>query len=187
MTSWPPCRFSSKQLHSLVNYISEKQKYGRLVTKLQTKNLFRGRERDSDYYMGHESLFLFRYNNARQWLNIDLGTISRVKRISTQGRYDADQWVTSYTVSYSVDNIKFYPYKEKRRIKVRSISLLLKKFEPFLYLSKGNSSVFELTEGVVRGELVTSELASRDTNKFKETRFRSTRHMSTERGLFTFL
>lgn len=77
--------------------------------------------------MRHESLFLFRYNNARQWLNIDLGTISRVKRISTQGRYDADQWVTSYAVSYSVDNIKFYPYKEKRRIKVNSIPLLLKK------------------------------------------------------------
>lgn len=49
--------FSSKQLHSHVNYISEKQKHGCLVTKLQTKNLFRGRERDSDHYMGHESLF----------------------------------------------------------------------------------------------------------------------------------
>lgn len=103
--------------------------------------------------MGHESLFLFRYNNARQWLNIDLGTISRVKRISTQGRYDADQWVTSYAVSYSMDNIKFYPYKEKRRIKVRSNPLLLKKLEPFLFLSKGNSSVLELTKGIVRGEL----------------------------------
>ena len=92
-----------------------------------------GKPRDSDYYMGHESLFFFRYNNARQWLNIDLGTISRVKRISTQGRYDADQWVTSYAVSYRVDTIKFYPYKEKRRIKVRSIPLLLKKLEPFYF------------------------------------------------------
>ena len=91
--------------------------------------------RDSDYHMGHESLFFFRYNNARQWLNIDLGTISRVKRISTQGRYDADQWVTSYAVSYSVDNIKFYPYKEKRGIKVRSIPLLLKKFGT-IFISK---------------------------------------------------
>lgn len=141
--------------------------------------------RDSDYYMGHESLFFFRYNNARQWLNIDLGTISRVKRISTQGRYDADQWVTSYVVSYSVDNIKFYPYKEKRRIKVRSIPLLLKKLEPFLFLSKGNSSVLELTEGVVRGELVIFESASRDTNE--QRRFRSTRHNATESGLFTFV
>ena len=141
--------------------------------------------RDLDYYMGHESLFFFRYNNARQWLNIDLGTISRVKRISTQGRYDADQWVTSYAVSYSVDNIKFYPYKEKRRIKVRTIPLLLKKLEPFLFLSKGNSSLLELTEGVVRGELVTFESALRDTNE--QRRFPSTRHMSTVSGLFTFV
>ena len=116
--------------------------------------MFRGRERDSDYYMGHESLFFFRYNNARQWLNIDLGTMSRVKRISTQGRYDADQWVTSYAVSYSVDNIKFYPYKEKGRIKVRSIPLLLKKLVQYLFLSEGNSSVLELTKGIVRESLL---------------------------------
>lgn len=84
-----------------------------------------------------------------------------------------------------MDNIKFYPYKEKRRIKVRSIPLLLKKLEPFLFLSKGNSSVLEFTKGIVREELVTFELASRDTNE--QRRFRSTRHMSTEGGLFTFL
>lgn len=104
--------------------------------------------------MRHESLFFFRYNNARQWLNIDLGTMSRVKRISTQGRYDADQWVTSYAVSYSVDNIKFYPYKEKGRIKVRSIPLLLKKLVQYLFLSEGNSSVLELTKGIVRESLL---------------------------------
>ena len=59
-----------------------------------------------------------RYNNARQYLNIDLGTISRLKRIATQGRYDADQWVTSYAVSYSMNNVRFIAYKEGRRIKV---------------------------------------------------------------------
>ena len=64
-----------------------------------------------------------RYNNARQWLTIDLGTISRVKRIATQGRYDADHWVTSYTVGFGMDNIKFYPYKEGRGVKVRRQSL----------------------------------------------------------------
>ena len=62
---------------------------------------------------------------------------------------------------------------------------MLKKLEPFLFLSKGNSSVLELTESVVRGELVTFASASRDTNE--QRRFRSTRHMSTESGLFTFL
>ena len=65
------------------------------------------------------ALCIIRYNNARQWLNIDLGTISRVKRIATQGRYDGDNWVTSYTVGYSMDNIRFIPYKEGRKIRVR--------------------------------------------------------------------
>lgn len=60
-----------------------------------------------------------RYNNARQYLNIDLGTVSRLKRIATQGRYDADQWVTSYAVSYSINNVRFIPYREGRRIKVK--------------------------------------------------------------------
>ena len=64
-----------------------------------------------------------RYNNARQWLNIDLGTVSRLKRIATQGRYDADQWVTSYAVSYSLNNVRFIPYKEGRRTKVTLLPL----------------------------------------------------------------
>ena len=47
--------------------------------------------------------------------------------------------------------------------------------------------MLELTTGVVRGELVTFELASRDTNEFKQRLFLSKRHMSTESGLFTIL
>ncbi|CAH3022884.1 unnamed protein product [Porites evermanni] len=60
--------------------------------------------------------WLARVNNNRQWLQIDLGAKSVVKRIATQGRYDANQWVTSYTVSYSNNGVRFYPYRENRRI-----------------------------------------------------------------------
>ena len=59
-----------------------------------------------------------KYRNTRQWLQIDLGTTSRVKRIATQGRYDANQWVKSYTVSYSNNGVRFYPYRHGRRVKV---------------------------------------------------------------------
>ena len=62
--------------------------------------------------------WLARVNNNRQWLQIDLGAKSVVKRIATQGRYDANQWVKSYTVSYSSDGSRFYPVKHGRRIKV---------------------------------------------------------------------
>lgn len=62
--------------------------------------------------------WLARVNNNRQWLQIDLGAKSVVKRISTQGRYDANQWVTSYTLSYSQNGVRFYPYRENRRTRV---------------------------------------------------------------------
>ena len=59
-----------------------------------------------------------KYRNRNQWIQIDLGVVTRVKRIATQGRYDANQWVKSYTVSYSSDGSRFYPVKHGRRIKV---------------------------------------------------------------------
>ena len=65
--------------------------------------------------------WLARVNNNRQWLQIDLGAKSVVKRIATQGRYDANQWVTSYTVSYSNNGVRFYPYRENRRVRVCSL------------------------------------------------------------------
>ncbi|CAH3172634.1 unnamed protein product [Porites evermanni] len=59
-----------------------------------------------------------KYRNRNQWIQIDLGVVTRVKRIATQGRYDANQWVKSYTVSYSSDGSRFYPVKHGRRIKI---------------------------------------------------------------------
>ena len=59
-----------------------------------------------------------RYRNHRQWLQIDLGATARVKRVATQGRYDANQWVTRYTVSYSYNGVRFRPYKRGRLVKV---------------------------------------------------------------------
>ena len=69
--------------------------------------------------------WLARVNNNRQWLQIDLGAKSVVKRIATQGRYDANQWVTSYTVSYSNNGVRFYPYRENRRVRVCSLRVSL--------------------------------------------------------------
>ena len=62
--------------------------------------------------------WIARINNNRQWLQIDLGAKSVVKKIATQGRYDANQWVTSYTLSISNNAVRFYPYKENRRTRV---------------------------------------------------------------------
>ena len=61
-------------------------------------------------------------NDKRQWLKVDMGGLTRVSRCATQGRQNADQWVTSYYVSYSVKGYRFVTYKEYGRTKVSKIS-----------------------------------------------------------------
>ncbi|XP_015749636.1 PREDICTED: retinoschisin-like, partial [Acropora digitifera] len=54
-----------------------------------------------------------RANDANQWLQIDLGIQNaKVTGLASQGRADADQWVTKYKLQYSPDGVHFYFYKE---------------------------------------------------------------------------
>lgn len=52
-----------------------------------------------------------RKNNHNQWLQVDLGRSMKITGIATQGRYDADQWVTAYYLYYSSDGINFAKVK----------------------------------------------------------------------------
>ena len=63
-----------------------------------------------------------RTRNNRQWLQVDFGTDTIVTRVCTQGRHNADQWVSSYYVSFSSRGQRFITYKEGRRTKVREYS-----------------------------------------------------------------
>ena len=49
---------------------------------------------------------------------VDLKRRTLVTRILTQGRQDANQWVTSYTVSYSNNGRTFRSYTKRGRVKV---------------------------------------------------------------------
>ena len=62
--------------------------------------------------------WIARYNNRRQWFQIDLGNRAIIIKCSTQGRYDANQWVKSYTVSYGMNGFHFRFYKEGGRTRV---------------------------------------------------------------------
>ena len=59
-----------------------------------------------------------RVNNRRQWLQINLDNVARITGIATQGRRDANQWVTRYILSFG-DSTFFKVYREKGRTKVR--------------------------------------------------------------------
>lgn len=58
-----------------------------------------------------------RVNNAKQWLQIDLLGVGHITGISSQGRRDAHQWVTSYVLSYARGYV-FRVYREGGRVKV---------------------------------------------------------------------
>ena len=46
-------------------------------------------------------------NNVNQWFQVDFGIWTKVRAIATQGRQDSAEWVKSYSVTFSYDNV-FY-------------------------------------------------------------------------------
>ena len=77
-------------------------------------------------------------NNQGQWFQVDFGYTMKITRVATQGRQDADQWVTSYTLSYSQDGGHFYPYKNINKIQQVSTR------SEFFYLSVKPFSLMHL-------------------------------------------
>ena len=49
-------------------------------------------------------------NDLNQWLQVDLGSYTRVTRVATQGRNAYNEWVTKYRLKYSDDGVTFYLY-----------------------------------------------------------------------------
>ncbi|KAK3611486.1 hypothetical protein CHS0354_039099 [Potamilus streckersoni] len=53
-----------------------------------------------------------RHADQFQWVQVDFGLPERIVGIITQGRQDMPQWVTTYTVSYSIDGQTWQDYKD---------------------------------------------------------------------------
>lgn len=53
---------------------------------------------------------------------VDFGRPTRVTAVATQGREDADQWVTKYTLSYGNDLRDLIPYRVNGQIKVSIVT-----------------------------------------------------------------
>ena len=52
-----------------------------------------------------------RWNNRNQWIQVALGSYTKLTSIATQGRNAYSQWVTAYKLQYSEDGVNFYYYK----------------------------------------------------------------------------
>ena len=64
-----------------------------------------------------------RRNDLNQWLQVDFKYTATITDILIQGRGRLNQWVRSYTVSYSNDGHSFNPYQRSGKTKVRLILL----------------------------------------------------------------
>ena len=61
---------------------------------------------------GKSGAWCARSNNGNQWLQVYFGRETTVTKVTTQGRYGCcNQWVMSYSLSYSVDGIHWAWYR----------------------------------------------------------------------------
>ena len=98
---------------------------------LEDKRVTPGALTASTYYNHHLSPWHGRLNHRWSWsvrlrrigqyLQVNFVELMRIKGVATQGRQDANQWVRSYTVSYSTDGMNFVSYKEGRTTKVNKL------------------------------------------------------------------
>ena len=64
-------------------------------------------------------------DDGNPWFKVDFKSNATVRGITTQGRYDEAEWVTSYEVSYSIDGITFDTYEENGQVKVSEVSFIV--------------------------------------------------------------
>ena len=82
-------------------------------------------------------------NDANQWLQVDFGRNVKITKFQTQGRQDWEQWVKTFTLSFSEENGKTYQtYQENDIDKVTKIKSQCRCTEaavyPFTILCKTN-------------------------------------------------
>ena len=53
-------------------------------------------------------------NDVHQWLQVDLQGKTELTGIKIQGRQEVDQWVTSFTISYSSDGTTYTSYQNSK-------------------------------------------------------------------------
>uniref|UniRef100_A0A3Q3X0U2 F5/8 type C domain-containing protein n=1 Tax=Mola mola TaxID=94237 RepID=A0A3Q3X0U2_MOLML len=63
---------------------------------------------------GFGCAWLSKFQDSSQWLQIDLKDVMVVSGILTQGRCDADEWITKYSVQYRTDEkLNWIYYKDQ--------------------------------------------------------------------------
>ena len=70
--------------------------------------------RNNAHYFG----WLAGTTDVNQWLGVTFSKWTQVTYIQTQGRANANQWVSSFSLTYSYDGVEYLPYKQNGRTAV---------------------------------------------------------------------
>uniref|UniRef100_A0A3Q1IN84 F5/8 type C domain-containing protein n=2 Tax=Anabas testudineus TaxID=64144 RepID=A0A3Q1IN84_ANATE len=63
---------------------------------------------------GFGCAWLSKFNDQYQWIQIDLKEVGVVSGVLTQGRCDADEWITKYSIQYrTVETLNWVYYKDQ--------------------------------------------------------------------------
>ncbi|XP_037626268.1 retinoschisin-like [Sebastes umbrosus] len=63
---------------------------------------------------GFGCAWLSKFNDQHQWIQIDLQQVAVVSGILSQGRCDADEWITKYSIQYrTVETLNWIYYKDQ--------------------------------------------------------------------------
>ena len=52
-------------------------------------------------------------NDDNQWLEVDVGSYTRVTSVAIQGGNSKNEWVTKYSLQYSDDGMSFHMYVQE--------------------------------------------------------------------------
>lgn len=87
------------------------------ITATSVFNQYHGPERarrdkviEGLYTGGWVSLYI----DLGQWIQVDLGNITKITGVATQGHHELFRWVTDYYLSYSVNGGPFLSYNDNQ-------------------------------------------------------------------------
>lgn len=103
--------------------------------------------------------------STNQWLQIDLGAITAVTKVATQGQPGSEDRVTTYKLSHSVDGIHWIGYKQRAVDKVINLRRI-PAYKPDEHWLRGFFVViFEILQKTCREPRVSTMEASTDVVK----------------------
>lgn len=92
---------------------------GRIANaRITSSSAYNGRYTAPNGRLHKPFCWIARHNNHNQWFKVDFLRTTTVRKIVTQGRRDANQWVKRYKLTYSLDTLHWATYRQKSQDKV---------------------------------------------------------------------